>query len=67
VFHHNDERSQAHVQLCWLALLLLGVAELAVGDTWPNIRNELQRLHLVTLLTPAGQVAQRSELTPATV
>jgi transposase len=64
VFHHKDERIQAHVQLCWLALLLLRVAELAVGDTWRNIRNELERLHLVTLVTPEGQVAQRSELTP---
>jgi hypothetical protein len=55
VFHHNDERSQAHVQLCWLALLLLGVAELTVGDPWRNIRNELERLHLVTLVTPRAR------------
>jgi hypothetical protein len=64
VFHHKDNRIQAHVQLCWLALLLLRVAELAVGDTWRNIRNQLERLHLVTLATSEGQVAQRSELTP---
>jgi Transposase DDE domain len=64
VFHHKDERIQAHVQLCWLALLLLRVAELAAGDTWRNIRNQLERLHLVTLATSEGQVAQRSELTP---
>jgi Transposase DDE domain len=64
VFHHKDQRIQAHVQLCWLALLLLRVAELAIGDTWRNIRNELDRLHLVTLATRHGQVAQRGELTP---
>ncbi len=63
VFHHKDDRIQAHVQLCWLALLLLRVAELAVGDTWRNIRNELERMHLITLATAEGQIAQRTELT----
>ncbi len=64
VFHRTDQRIQAHVQLCWLALLLLRVAELAVADTWRNIRDELDRLHLVTLATPDGHLAQRGELTP---
>ena len=64
VFHHKDQRIQAHVQLCWLALLLLRTAELAVGDTWRNIRDELDRLHLVTLATGDGQVAQRGQLRP---
>lgn len=63
VYHHRDDRIRAHVQLQWLALLLLRVAETAVGDTWRNIRDELERLHLVTLATTEGQVAQRSELT----
>ncbi|MFN0091393.1 MAG: transposase, partial [Acidimicrobiales bacterium] len=48
----------------WLALLLLRVAETTVGDTWRNIRDELERLHLVTLTTPDGRVAPRSDLTP---
>jgi len=64
VYHHREDRIRAHVQLQWLALLLLRVAETAVGDTWRNIRDELERLHLVTLATADGQVAQRSELTP---
>ena len=34
------------------------------GDTWRNIRHELDRMHLVTLATPDGQVAQRSATTP---
>ncbi|MGH7735997.1 MAG: hypothetical protein ACREOE_20440, partial [Gemmatimonadales bacterium] len=34
-------RIEAHVQLCWLALLLMRVAESEVGDTWRNLRNEL--------------------------
>jgi hypothetical protein len=64
VFHRTDQRIQAHVQLCWLALLILRTAELGVGDTWRNIRDELDRLHLVTLATDDGQVAQRGELRP---
>lgn len=63
VYHHREDRIRAHVQLQWLALLLLRVAETAVGDTWRNIRDELERMHLVTLATSEGHVAQRSELT----
>jgi len=63
VFHHREDRIRAHVQLCWLALLLLRVVENATGDTWRNVRNELERMHLVTLATPDGQVAQRSATT----
>jgi hypothetical protein len=64
VYHHREDRIRAHVQLQWLALLLLRVAETTIGDTWRNIRDELERMHLVTLATDQGQVAQRSELTP---
>ena len=63
VYHHKPGRIDAHVQLCWLSLLLMRIAEIEVGDTWRNIRNELERIHLVTLATDHGQVCQRSELT----
>ena len=63
VFHHREDRIRAHIQLCWLALLLLRVVENATGDTWRNVRHELDRMHLVTLATVDGQVAQRSTLT----
>ena len=64
VYHRREDRIRAHVQLCWLALLVLRVAEIEVGDTWRNIRNELDRMHLVTMATSQGTVSQRSELTP---
>ncbi|UQX10379.1 hypothetical protein M5I08_20000 [Candidatus Mycobacterium methanotrophicum] len=44
---------RAHVQLCWLALLLIH-AEIRTGDTWRNLRHELDRMHLVTLATADG-------------
>lgn len=65
VFHYREDRIRAHIQLCWLALLLLRVIENATADTWRNTRRELDRMHLVTLATSAGQVAQRSATTPS--
>lgn len=65
VFHYREDRIRAHIQLCWLALLLIRVVETTTGDTWRNVRHELDRLHLVTLATGDGQVAQRSALTSA--
>jgi len=64
VFHHREDRIRAHVQLCWLALLLIRVVENATNDTWRNVRHELDRMHLITLATADGQVAQRSATTP---
>ncbi|MEJ7795621.1 MAG: hypothetical protein WKF50_08710 [Nocardioides sp.] len=37
--------------------------ENATGDTWRNVRHELDRMHLVTLATGDGHVAQRSATT----
>lgn len=64
VFHHREDRIRSHVQLCWLALLLIRVVENGTGDTWRNVRHELDRMHLVTLETAEGRVAQRSGTTP---
>lgn len=33
------------------------------ADTWRKVRHELDRMHLVTLATPDGRVAQRSAVT----
>ncbi len=64
VHHYREDRIRAHVQLCWLALLLTRVAENSAGQTWRTIRHELDRMHLVTLATAEGTVAQRSQITP---
>jgi len=63
VFHYREDRIRAHVQLCWLALLLMRVVENATDDSWRNVRNELDRMHLVTLATADGHIAQRSATT----
>jgi hypothetical protein len=63
VFHHREDRIRSHIQLCWLALLLIRVVENSTGDTWRNLRHELDRMHLVTLETKQGRVAKRSATT----
>ncbi len=63
VYHHREDRIRAHIQLCWLALLLVRVAERATGDTWRNLRHELDRMHLVTLETKDGRLAKRTATT----
>jgi hypothetical protein len=63
VYHHLERRIRAHVLLCWLALLLIRLAETATGDTWRNLRHELDRMHLGLFTGPAGHVLQRTETT----
>jgi hypothetical protein len=40
------------------------VIENGTGDTWRNVRHELDRMSLVTMETAEGRVAQRSNTTP---
>jgi hypothetical protein len=61
VYHRLEERIRAHVLLCWLALLLIRVAETTTGDTWRNLRRELERMHLGEFTGPAGHLVQRTE------
>jgi hypothetical protein len=63
VFHHREDRIRAHVQLCWLALLLIRVAETTTGQTWPVMRRERDRLHAGTFTGQTGTFRQRTELT----
>jgi transposase len=63
VYHRKDDRIIAHVQLSWLALLLIRTAETATGDTWRNLSHELDRIQLHTYDTGQGTVSQRTRLT----
>ncbi len=65
VFHRLEPRIRAHVLICWLALLLIRVAERQSSQTWRRISLELGRLHQVTLTGPAGTVQQTTTLTAA--
>ena len=63
VFHRLEPRIRAHVLLCWLALLLVRVAERRTGKTWHRIATELNRVHAVTLVGSAGSVVHTTPLT----
>ena len=65
VYHRKEERIRAHVILCWLALLLARIAENATGDTWPQLRRQLDRIAVGTFTGPAGTFRQRTEITQA--
>ncbi len=65
VYHRLEDRIRAHVVLCWLALLLIRIAETTHGDTWRRLRHELDRMHLGTFTGPAGTIGRRTATTPA--
>ena len=63
VYHRQEGRIRAHIVLCWLALLLIRVAENRTHDTRRNLRHELQILHLGVFRDPAGESHQRTDVT----
>ena len=64
VHHRKEERIRAHVLLCWLALLLVRVAETHDPTrSWRRIREQLQTLQVGEFAGNAGHVHQRTELT----
>lgn len=63
VYHRKDERIEAHVFLCFLALLLVRIAERKTNLTWDKIRTHLERLHRIELFSKDGRVLQTTEST----
>ena len=62
IYHSKDDRIRSHVLLCWLALLLVRIAEVETGMTWPTIRREMQQLHLGEFFYKNGRILQHTEL-----
>ncbi|MFZ5478325.1 MAG: IS1634 family transposase [Myxococcota bacterium] len=58
VYHHTPHRISAHVRLCVLALLVERIAETRCGDTWRNIRDDLNQIKVGILTGPNGEVVQ---------
>ena len=69
VYHRLSRRIRSHVNICWLALLLIRVAEVraeqALGEliTWDRMRTELDRMHLGRFSLDGGILRQRTETT----
>lgn len=64
MYHRLEERIKSHVLLCWLALLLVRVAENRTGETWGKMRAALERMHLGEYRGPDGVVLRRTETRP---
>lgn len=62
VYHRLSDRIRAHVLLCWLALLLVRVAENETGQTWGHLRRVLDRLQVGIHQTKHGEVWQTSRM-----
>jgi hypothetical protein len=60
VFHRREPRIRAHALWCWLALLLVRVAERRCVTTSQRIATEPDRVHAVTLTRTAGTAVQTS-------
>jgi hypothetical protein len=63
VFHRKDERIRAHVLICFLALVIVRLAETRTGATWRSIRAELGQIRQGHFRSSDGEFTQTSELT----
>ena len=64
VYHRRSDRIKAHVLLCWLALLLIRVAENETGETWHNLRKQFKSYQVAYHATPHGEVVQTNPIKP---
>lgn len=63
MYHRKDERIRAHVLVCFLALLLVRIAEVETKQSWDRIRDVMQRMHSGEFSGPSGRACQRTEST----
>ena len=63
MYHSKDDRIRSHVLICWLALLLIRIAEVETGTTWTRIRRQMQQLNLIEFFDKNGRILQHTELT----
>jgi transposase len=62
MYHHADHRIISHVKLCVLAYFIVRHVEVKTGRSWEQIARLFRRLHVSELITDAGIVIRRSEL-----
>jgi hypothetical protein len=62
VYHSKDDRIRSHVLICWLALLLVRIAEVETGLSWTRIRRQMQQLNLIEFFDNNGRILQHTEL-----
>jgi transposase len=66
VYHRLPERIRAHVLLCWLAMLMIRIAENETQCSWFQLKKILSTLQVGTFQLPSqGQLQQSNPLTQA--
>jgi hypothetical protein len=63
VYHRKQDRIRSHVLICFLALVIIRVAELRTGQTWRTIGDQLLTIKQGRFRSPDGEFTQRTELT----
>jgi hypothetical protein len=63
VFHRKDQRIRAHVLICFLALVIIRVAETRTGDTWRTTRADLGTIRHGHFRSRDGEFTQTTKLT----
>lgn len=67
VFHFRPWRIQAHVTISMIALLLERIVEIRTGDTWRNVRAQLEKIHVVEYDRAGARIRQTTEVRPETL
>jgi hypothetical protein len=62
IFHSKDDRIRSHVLICWLALLLVRIAEVETELSWVVIRRIMQRLYLGEFSNEKNRVLRHTAL-----
>lgn len=62
VFHFRPWRIQAHVTISMIALLLERIVEIRTGDTWRNVRAQLEKIHVVEYDRAGARIRQTTEV-----
>jgi len=63
VHQRLEDRIRAHVLLCWLAMLLIRLAENETGQAWHQLQRHLRRLEVGIHRTRSGEVWQTNRAT----
>ena len=65
MYHRLEQRIRSHVLLCWLALLLVRVAENSTGETWLRQRHLLQMMNVIEYGNGNVRLWRRTQTTEA--
>jgi len=65
VFHRREDRIRAHVQLCWLALLLIRLIETRTDQTWHQVMKTMRPLSVAIQQSSYGRVMQTNRVNSA--